>query len=275
MALAINQRSFSSATSFLRLAESSPSATFATQQITEIFHSSAPIDTAVADLSEKQVVSFSNLWKDPVTAMFGGLWSLLILFDIYCVVDSGVQLLSHLQEGASLGPLQETAGSASGLAGDLFKDLKKFLMDGVSLTGVSANLGDWAHRQNIISLGEAVGTFRMVGYGASCITCSVRAYSNGKELLERLGQFKEAQSDAELARLEQKQLLSGLDLAANSATALWAFMGIAALVAGVAVAPAWLIGLSNVAAILAISSLFYHIHMINLYPPGERQVGVV
>jgi hypothetical protein len=259
----------------LRLAESSPSATFAAQQITEIFHSSVPIDTAVADLSEKQVVSFSNLWKDPVTAMFGGLWSLLLLFDIYCVVDSGVQLLSHLQAGASLGPLQETAGSGSGLVGDLFKDLKKFLMDGVSLTGVSANLGDWAHRQNIISLGEAVGAFRMVGYGASCITCSVRAYSNGKEVLERLGQFKEAQSDAELARLEQKQLLSGLDLAANSATALWAFMGIATLVAGVAVAPAWLIGLSNVAAILAISSLFYHIHMINLYPPGERQAGVV
>lgn len=275
MALAINQRSFSSATSFLRLAESTPSATVASQQITEIFHSAAPIDTAVADLSEKQVVSFSNLWKDPVTAMFGGLWSLLLLFDIYCVVDSGVQLLSHLQAGASIEPLQETAGAASGLVGDLFKDLKKFLMDGVSLTGVSANLGDWAHRQNIISLGEAVGAFRMVGYGASCITCSVRAYSNGKEVLERLGQFKEVQSDAELARLEQKQLLSGLDLAANSATALWAFMGIAALVAGVAVAPAWLIGLSNVAAILAISSLFYHIHMINLYPPGERQTGVV
>lgn len=275
MALAINQRSYSSAMSFLRLAESTPPATFANQKISEIFQSSAPIDTAVADLAEKQVVSFSNLWKDPVTAIFGGLWSLLLLFDIYCVVNSGVQLLSHLQEGASLGPLQERVDSGSGLVGDLFKDLKKFFMDGVSLTGVSANIGDWAHRQNIITLGEAGGAFRLVGYGASCITCSVRAYTNGKELLERLGQFKEAQSDGALARLEQKQLLSALDLAGNSATALWAFMGIATLVAGVAVAPAWLIGMANVAAILAISSLFYNIHMINLYPPGERQAGVV
>lgn len=266
MSLAISQRAAFSATSYLRLAEAMPAATSSSKQISEIFLSSAPIEAPAADLSEKQVVSFTNLWKDPFTAIIGGLWSLLLVYDIYCVAESGSKLISSMQEGA---------GSESSLISDQFKDLKKFLLDGVSLVGVTANIGDWAHREKIISLGEAASSFKMVGYGASCITCSVRAFANGKEVLERLEEFKGVQNDAELARLEQKQLLSCLDFAGDSATALWAFMGIATMVAGIVVAPAWLIGLFNVAGILAISSLCYRIHLSNIYATVRQTAEAV
>lgn len=270
MTIAIHQRSFLPPEPFIRSAEASRSVHFASQDITEIFHSSAPIDSSAANLSEKQIVSFSNLWKDPITAIFGGLWSLLLLFDVYSAVDSGVKFMMHLKEGASLGSMQERAGAESGLIGDLFCDLKQFIVSSISLAGVTANLGDWAHQQRVVSLGQAMNAFRLVGYGASCITSSVRACSSGKEVLVRLRQFKEVKHDGDLARLEQKQFLSCLELASNGATALWAFMGIALLVSGVATAPAWLIGFSNVAGILAICALFYQVHMINLYPAGER-----
>ncbi len=258
MSLAINQRAASSATACLRLAESTSPATAFSQQISEIFFALAPIASATADLTKKQIVSFSSLWKDPFNAVFGGLWSLLVVYYIYCVAESGTKLISHMQE---------EAGSDSNLVGVRCVDLKKIIIDGVSLVGVSAGAAAWADQEKIISLGEAAAcSFKIVGCGASCITCSVRAYAEGKEILERLEQFKEGQNDVEFARLAQKQLLTCLDFAADSTTALWAFLEIATMFAGCVVAPSCLFGLLTIAGALAVSALFYRIHLSNIYP---------
>ncbi len=256
MSLSINQM-LSAVTSCLCLAEPISPLTPPSKQISQVFHSSVPIVSTAVDLAGKQIVSFSNLWKDPFTAVFGGLLSLLIMHSMCSAADSGSKLISHMQEGA---------GSGAALAGMQFRDLKKFLLEGVSLAGVSASASVWAEHENIISLGKASYGFKIISYGASCIACSNRAYAEGKKILERWEQLKEVQDGPELVRLEQKQLLGLLDFAADSTTALWAFMGIFTMVSGLLVTPPWLFSLLTVAGVLAISALSYRIHLSNIYP---------
>lgn len=206
---------------------------------------------------ENEVVSLSNLWGSPFDIFMAGLWGLLWVSSGNGVAVSGAHLYRLLNAHPDAEPNLEEKQ---------WKELKEFLLSGIGLVGLTANIVDWANQGKMIALGVASAAVKMVGYGASCITSGMRAYKSYKEILDLMEQFKRAGTDAERVYLQQKQLLSGLDLAAYGATAIWALLGFSSLALGVAVPAALMTPLLGFGCILAVSAIFYRVHLSNLYP---------
>jgi hypothetical protein len=239
-------------TSYLRVAESTASPKPLGSQLSELFLAATPIPSSTPLSLDREVVSLSNLWETPYNAFFGGLWGFLFISGVFDLSKSGIRLHQKL--------------TVSDLTVDPWEDLKQFLFDGVSLTGLIANVGDWADRGKMVALGSALPYFQTVGHGASCITSSVRAYKSYEQILEQAELLSQTDSPVKRGELEQKQLLSSLELAAYGTMAVWAFVGFGALILGLVAPPLLMISLASVSLVLATAAIFYKIHLFNVYP---------
>jgi len=224
--------------------------------ITDVFQSSVPLVDAVADLSEKEIVSLSNLWKSPANVLIGGVWSALFIFHAFSAIDIGSKLFScSTGEGVgSEGSTQEE---------ERWENLKNSTFSEVSLVGTVTAAGVWAHEKNIVSLGEAISSVKMIGFGAQVIANGIKIYEYGKQFFDRLGRFKEVDNDAEYVRLSQKQLLTSLNLGAYLVGAGWAVLELLDLLIGIPFSSFYA---SAISFILAISAFFYGAHLNHLYP---------
>lgn len=265
MVFAIHSRSISTEPVFLRISESAAATTPSRVQLADIFTAAVSTSTAQSSLQNREIVSLSNFWNDPFDVFIGGMWGVLFLFNIYSIVESSQSLYESMQ----LDP-----ESAVDLGRRQWSDLQKFLIDGVSLIGLTANTAEWAHQGKMISLKSVAPYLRAIGFGASSILSSYYAARSLQELIDQGRELEQVQDKVARTRLEQKQLLSGLDLGANSLMAVWALLSLAGLTLGVAAAAGLMSGILAAGGVLAICAIFYRVHLINLYPRQEMSTSV-
>lgn len=204
-----------------------------------------------------EVVSLSNLWKNPFEIFMAGLWGILWADSLGSVVMSGIQL--HKQQTISSSPVLRQGPASS-------KEERDFFFKSVSFVGVTANIATWANEIKAIALGGSAFGVKCVGYGASCITNSIQAYKSCEEIFEQAKQLKHASGEVESVLLRKKQLLSSMDLAAYATGGIWALLELSGLVLGMFFPPALLTTLLILSCVLAISAIFYRVHLWNQHP---------
>lgn len=218
--------------------------------------SSESMESASYNMQEKNIVALSNLWSDPVNLFVGGILGFLWVALLIDVVRGAVSL------GCQRVQPDETDDVFAHRQWSYFK---QFLFDSISWIGLTGSTGDWAHQAKIISLGNAANHFKMNAHGASTITSSVRAWQSLQDLLTQCQKHSEADDRVEQAKLQQKELLSILDLTGYAATALWAGMSFSIIAFGLAIPGSLVAGALIVACIFAFGGLIYRMHLESLY----------
>ncbi|MBS0603760.1 MAG: hypothetical protein JSS60_01845 [Verrucomicrobia bacterium] len=202
----------------------------------------------------RQLINFGALSERPHEIVEGSIWAGFWALSAWFVADSLSSLYTALTVEHPAAEKFTKIGSA----------VKTALIDLLSLGSSTAYMARWADGAQVISLGQYLPLVKNLCFGTSLV---INGIESGAEIYN-IWNEKEAilRETAPAEQEKHKQWLCHalIKLIGNVSMVAWAALGIATVVAGVAVSPILLSVLLGTGLVFGITALFYKHHLTEL-----------